>query len=71
MFTETGCYQVPITEDTKIHETLGKIKRKNDGRWEWWRWSSQFHKNWKGSAQGVTLTKEGAEAQILAGWYNR
>jgi len=47
---------------------LGAIKLRNDGRWNWWRWRSEFFSEWR-EGQGVALTQTGATLRVLAGWY--
>ena len=67
-YFQKGMYKVPITINTKIFEELGRVKRKNDGRWEFWRWNSTFHKTWQGNTQGVKETEEEAIKAVLGGW---
>jgi hypothetical protein len=62
-----------IVPETRIHTCLGRIKKKNDGRYEWFRWSDKnnFHPLWnnkKRNSQGVCITKKEAVAELLNGW---
>lgn len=66
-FNAQGYYNVPIFENSCIHECLGRVLQKNDGRWEWWRWPAHFS-SWNGQGQGVCLTREEAEAKVVGGW---
>ncbi len=65
-------YNVPITQSISIHETLGVIKLKNDGRFEWTRKKSDLHKNWNhlinGKQQGVCDFEQDGRDKILEGW---
>lgn len=65
-FIENGYYKVYFGSFI-FREILGRVKEKNDKRWEWWRWSSKYHKNWR-TGQGVEKTREEAEKQVLNGW---
>jgi len=61
-------YAVPIRSDMRIVEHLGAIKLRKDGRWNWWRWTSDFHKEWSGHAQGVVVAKADAITIVEEGW---
>jgi plasmid maintenance system antidote protein VapI len=61
-------YVVPIKVGVRITEHLGAIKLRADGRWDWWRWSSDFHKEWSGHAQGVVGAKADAITIVEEGW---
>lgn len=68
-----GYYLISITPESRINTSLGRIKKKNDGRYEWFRWSdnNNFHPLWnnkKRNSQGVCITKEEAVAELLNGW---
>lgn len=70
-FYEDGTYYVALRPGMVIRSKLGGIKKKNDGRWEWWRWNSLFHKDWnegKSMCQGVVKTREEAIDKLLKGW---
>lgn len=58
-------YRVPILDATKLVEILGAVKLRSDGRWNWWRWKSRFHK-WS-TGQGVEENKEAAMKCVLEG----
>ena len=62
-------YRVQIAPDARIVEHLGAVKKRADGRWDWWRRASTFHR-WTGPAQGVVETIEEAKAKVLEGWHN-
>ena len=61
-------YKMPIKVRSKITEHLGAIKLRKDGRWNWWRWTSDFHKEWSGYAQGVADHKSLAIEKVEEGW---
>lgn len=61
-------YVVPIKVRGRITEHLGAIKLRVDGRWNWWRWTSDFHKEWSGYAQGVVGAKQDAITIVEEGW---
>jgi len=61
-------YVVPIKIDMRMIEHLGAIKLRADGRWNWWRWTSDFHKEWGGHAQGVVGAKQDAITIVEEGW---
>ncbi len=61
-------YRVPYTLDSQIVEHLGAIKERNDGRWNWWRKRSNYHKSWNGEGQGVADSRGAAELRVLEGW---
>jgi plasmid maintenance system antidote protein VapI len=61
-------YVVPIAAKTRITEHLGAIELRADGRWNWWRWTSDFHKEWSGYAQGVAVAKQDAITRVEEGW---
>jgi hypothetical protein len=60
-------YRLPCTPDTIIVEHLGGVKERGDGRWDWWRWKSDFHHQWM-VGQGVALSQGAAEMCVLEGW---
>jgi len=60
-------YRVPCISDTRIVEQLGAVKKRSDGRWNWWRFKSKFHKSWS-SDQGVANNQGAAEMRVLDGW---
>ena len=57
-----GYFCKNIRPNVKIHERLGRIKKKNDGRYEWTKFKCQFHKDWNifDKNQGVENTEEEA-----------
>jgi hypothetical protein len=62
-------YRVPIDDSFLIVEHLGAVKKRKDGRYDWWRWPSRFHPTWdKQARQGVVDTEEGAMEIVLKGW---
>lgn len=61
-------YRIPIRPGTWCVEHLGAIKERSDGRWDWWRFKSTFHKSWNGEGQGVALSQGAAELRVLEGW---
>ena len=65
-------YRVPCTPTTRMVEHLGAVKEKTDGRWNWWRFRSDFHKSWNenfgGADQGVAASQGAAEVRVLEGW---
>jgi hypothetical protein len=60
-------YRVPVTPKTRMVEHLGAVKERADGRWDWWRFRSKWHKNWQGEGQGVALSLGAAEMRVLEG----
>ena len=60
-------YRVPVTPETRYVEHLGAVKGRSDGRWDWWRFKSTFHKDWI-TGQGVADTKAWAQIRVLEGW---
>ena len=68
---EDGEYAVGIYPDCKIRERMGRIRKKNNGRWDWFRWESRHHKEWnkgKQATQGVVETFYEAAKQLQEGW---
>ena len=73
-------YQVPIKEGSGVRTILGEIKKKNDGRYFWYRKnakgiSANLFPNWIGQingqpVQGVEDTIALAKQRILEGWIN-
>lgn len=64
-------YKVPISDSSNINETLGRVKIKNDGRYNWFRFRSMFHKDWLiEEQQGTCNTLEEATKKLLQGWAN-
>jgi len=49
-------------------EHLGKIKKRSDSRWNWWRKKSKYHQTWNGEGQGIAASKGAAEMRVLEGW---
>jgi hypothetical protein len=53
-------------------EHMGAVKKRSDGRWNWWRFKSDFHKSWHenfgGVSQGVADSQGAAEIRVLEGW---
>jgi len=72
-------YHIPCWSGAKMQHVLGKVKRRNDGLWEWWRFKkpTEFfvHGDWNGSssvyAQGACSTIEEAKQQVEAGWLSK
>ena len=58
-------YCVPQAR-TSFVEHLGGIKKRSDGRWDWWRYDSIEHK-WR-VGRGVADTKAWAQIEVLRGW---
>ncbi len=68
---EKWSYLVPIFKGASIYAVLGKVKQKNDKRWEWWCLDPSLSIYSKVSicgGQGVCATKEEAQQMILNGW---
>lgn len=63
-------YRVRISPDAIIVEHLGAVKERPDGRWDWWRFETEFHL-WDWPAQGVAATEQAAKAAVLSGWWPR
>jgi hypothetical protein len=61
-------YRVKISDGCGLHEVLGAVGQRADGRWNWWRWKSHFHKDWSGLKQGVSPSPEQAVAKVGEGW---
>lgn len=61
-------YTMPIKEGCRIVERLGAIQQRVDGRWNWWRWDSDLHGDWRGIAQGVSESKAEAKERVEEGW---
>ena len=64
-------YNVTIRKESRVHEELGRIKERADGRWNWWRKPSTFHrKRWmvEEHVQGTVDTSEEAIQELLKGW---
>jgi len=59
-------YMVPFDHTCGWTEHLGAMKLRHDGRWDWWRLQSKFHK-WA-TGQGVADDEEAAKARVLEGW---
>ena len=70
--SKKGYYCKFIRPDIKIHVILGRIKQKNDGRYEYWRFKDKnnFHKEWNEKIenkinQGVSITYEEAYEKLF------
>ena len=65
-------YQVPCMPEYDMYEGLGAVKEKTDGRWNWWRNKSRYHKSWNenfgGVDQGVAASQGAAEMRVLVSW---
>jgi len=64
-------YKVPIRTGSRIHEILGEIKKKNDGRYNWFLIPSTFHKhtwNVEKHKQGVSKTLDEAKTILTSCW---
>ncbi|MHC4300919.1 MAG: hypothetical protein ACYS7Y_26900 [Planctomycetota bacterium] len=60
-------YSVPIRPGDDMVEQLGVVKERSDGRFDWWRRESKWHR-WDGDAQGVADTREEGMNHVLEGW---
>ena len=65
---ENHSYEMPVKEGCRITERLGAIQIRDDKRWNWWRWDSDFHGDWRGIAQGVSESKDEAKERVEEGW---
>ena len=63
-------YRVPCIPGSKMVDHLGAIKERADGRWNWWRFTSNYHPTWSVEGQGVTDSQVGAMDEVLLGWVN-
>ena len=77
-FIRDGYYCKRIRPDINIHVHLGRVKQKNDGRWEYWLFKDNhnFHKEWndgiKGKKkQGVCSTESEAWDVLFNVWLNK
>ena len=66
-------YCVFLKAGSRLHSSLGEIRKKNDNRYFWYRKQSDFVKDWihevNGNiAQGTEETLELAKMRILEGW---
>ncbi len=61
-------YRVPCMLGNRVVEHLGAVKKRSDGRWNWWRFESKYHLTWKGESQGVADNQGTAEMRVLEGW---
>lgn len=64
-------YRVPlIVQDgeIKMYAVLGRIKQKNDNRWNYWRCASKEWAQFWLPKQGTVMTREEAVAAVLLGW---
>lgn len=63
-------YEIPISIGSRIKEMLGRIVRREDGRFSWFRKSSKYRKKWnaKLNSEGVVDTKQEAVEKVLEGW---
>jgi len=66
-------YRVPIRDVSAIVEILGEIRKKNDGRYTWYRSASKYFPNWISEidgkiTQGVEVSIELAKLRMLEGW---
>ncbi len=57
---------IDYSVSAQLSEYLGAVKLRADGRWDWWRWKSKFHK-WS-TGQGVAATEDEAKVKVLEGW---
>ena len=73
-FIESGNkikYKIPIRLGSRIHEILGEIRKKNDGRFNWFKIPSTFHKttwNVEKHEQGTVKTIEEAKSILTSCW---
>ena len=67
-FAKKICYNVPSLPNATIHETLGKVWKRKDERWNWVRHSSCYSWNHWQIGQGVASSLEEAKKKILEGW---
>jgi len=61
-------YNVIIPSCKTIHETLGIIKSRKDGRWNWFRKKTDIFKDWDSEGQGVVKTLREAIEEMYQGW---
>jgi hypothetical protein len=57
-------FRVPVREGAWIKETLGEVRKRADGRWNWRQNTSRYHEGWTQQRQGVAENKEAAQARI-------
>ncbi len=59
-----------IIPHSKIHITLGILKQRTDGRWDWIRKMSKYNPKWNkgGYKQGTEKTKQEGYQMLLEGW---
>jgi len=55
-------YRVPIRDVSAIVEILGEIRKKNDGRYTWYRSASKYFPNWISEIDGKIT--QGVEVSI-------
>ncbi len=60
-------YLVKARKNFTLHEKLGQVWKKNDGRWTWVRHKSQYQSGWK-KGQGVARSETEARLQVEKGW---
>ncbi len=61
---ESWLYQVPW-EDCNIYAYVAIVKKKNDGRYEWFRKKGFLHEKRPEPLQGVCLTLEEAQTKSI------
>jgi len=60
-------YLVKARKGFTLHEKLGQVWKKNDGRWAWVRHKSRYQGDWK-EGQGVVQSETEAQLQVEKGW---
>ena len=60
-------YLVKVRPGFTLHEKLGQVWKKNDGRWNWIRHKSRYQSGWK-EGQGVAESETKARLQVEKGW---
>lgn len=61
--------RIDATYDNLV-EYLGKIRKRVDGRFDWFRDTSHYYKSqWSGGAQGVADSVENAKVAVEKGWF--
>lgn len=71
-FNNDGYYNIAVRPEAIFHTKLGRIRKKNDNRYEWFRWGENcWHSCWNNNirnSQGVAMSRNDAIIKILEGW---